>query len=135
MKERTRSRRATPARFALSFLAAALIASLCGCDRLTEAFRSLGDMVRPRREKRAQLTDRDRVLNKFGEPRERLGVGRAAHRENGISYNRKWNYYYSSRAGTKRVMRTIYFMDDRFAGSVIHQADGSIRKEKIRFPD
>lgn len=122
------------ARLGLIVSAVVLLWGLCGCERLKEVLDSLSDKVRAHREGKTQLTDRERVLRKFGEPRERLGVGKAAHRENGISYNRKWNYYYSSRAGEKPAMRTIYFMDDRFTGSVVHQPDGSIRKEKIRFP-
>jgi hypothetical protein len=134
MTKHTHVRRPLLARIGVISIAVALIGSLCGCERLKEALGNLGDMVRTRREKKTQLSDHERVLRKFGEPRERLGVGKAAHRENGISYNRKWNYYYSSRAGEKPAMRTIYFMDDRFVGSVLHQPDGSIRKEKIRFP-
>lgn len=122
------------ARLVLMTAAAALLCGLCGCERLKEAFDDLSRMVRPRGEKTAQITDRDRVLNKFGEPRERIGMGKAARRENGISYNRKWNYYYSSMAGKKPAMRTIYFMDDRFVGSVLRQPDGAVRKEKIKFP-
>jgi len=122
------------ARIGLVSIAMGLLWGICGCERLKEALGNLSDMVRPRRETKAQISDRERVLNTFGEPRERIGVGKSAHRENGISYNRKWNYYYSSRAGKKPAMRTIYFMDDRFVGSVVHQPDGTIRKEKIRFP-
>jgi hypothetical protein len=127
-------RRSSMARLGLITAAAALLVGLCGCERLKETFDKLSLMVRPRAEDKAQITDRDRVLNKFGEPRERLGIGKAPRRENGISYNRKWNYYYSSRAGSKPAMRTVYFMDDRFVGSVLRQPDGTVRREEIRFP-
>jgi hypothetical protein len=122
------------ARLGLIVSAAALLGSLCGCERLKEFLGDLGDRVRAHRGTKVHLTDQERVLRKFGKPREQLGVGKAAHRENGISFNRKWNYYYSGKAGEKPAMRTVYFMDDRCTGSVIRQADGSIRKEKIRFP-
>jgi hypothetical protein len=121
-------------RLGLITAAAALLWGLCGCERLKETFDRLNLMARPRAERKARVTDRDRVLNKFGEPRERLGIGKAARRENGISYNRKWNYYYASPAGKKPAMRTVYFMDDRFVGSVLHQPDGTVRKEEVRFP-
>ena len=127
-------RRPLMARLGLMMSAVVLLWGLCGCERLKEALGNLSDKVWAHREGKTQLPDRERVLRKFGEPRERLGKGKSARRENGISYNRKWNYYYSSRAGEKPAMRTIYFMDDRFTGSVIHQPDGSIRKEKVRLP-
>lgn len=126
-------RRLLSARLGPIAVAAILLGGLCGCERLKDVFDDLSRMVRPRGEKKARITDQDRVFNKFGEPRERIGMGTAAHRENGISYNRKWNYYYSSMAGKKPAMRTVYFMDDRFVGSVLRQPDGTVRKEKVRF--
>lgn len=134
MTNHARMRRLIVTRLGLMAAAAALLMGLSGCERLKEAFDGLSDLVRPRGGKKAQIADQERVLNKFGEPRERIGMGKAARRENGISYNRKWNYYYSSMAGRKPAMRTVYFMDDRFVGSVLRQPDGAVRQEKIRFP-
>ncbi len=133
MTNHARMRRLLSARLGPIAVAAILLGGLCGCERLKDVFDDLSRMVRPRGEKKARITDQDRVFNKFGEPRERIGMGTAAHRENGISYNRKWNYYYSSMAGKKPAMRTVYFMDDRFVGSVLRQPDGTVRKEKVRF--
>ncbi len=134
MKDHNRLKRSLMACIGTASIAIGLLGGICGCERLKEALGDLSDMVRPRRETRAKISDQERVLHAFGEPRERIGVGKSARRENGISYNRKWNYYYSNRAGEKPAMRTIYFMNDRFVGSVLHQPDGIVRKEKIRFP-
>jgi len=119
---------------ALAFLCCmALAIGLCGCDRVKEVFDKLADSIGRPSGRRAEVSDKERVLRKFGQPRERLGVGKTVHNENGVRYNRKWNYYYSNKAGGKPLMRTVYFVDDTFTGSVVHQADGTVRKEDIRF--
>lgn len=105
----------------------------CGCERVKAIAARLREQFRSSPPARAPISDRERVLRKFGQPRERLGVGKAIRTEQGIRYNRKWNYYYSSRPGEKPVMRTIYFTDDRFTGSVVHQPDGTVRRENVRF--
>ncbi|MCX6354631.1 MAG: hypothetical protein NTZ78_06980 [Candidatus Aureabacteria bacterium] len=110
-----------------------LAVGLCGCDRVKELFDKLADSIRPSSGRKAEVSDKDRILRKFGQPRERLGVGKTVHTENGIRYNRKWNYYYSGKSGEKPLMRTVYFIDDAFTGSAVHQADGTVRKEDIRF--
>lgn len=121
-------------------LALALLLSafpvLCGCERVQGVLDSLGAFLKTGASsgKRSGLVgDHERVVRKFGQPREKIGVGKASHTENGISYDRKWNYYYPARPGAKPAMRTVYFLNDRFSGSVIHQADGKIRKEDLRF--
>lgn len=120
--------------------AAALLLSgaglCCGCDRLQGVLDSLGGVfggATASGKKSALVSDHARVLRRFGEPREKIGVGRKPRTENGISHDRKWNYYYPSRPGAKPVMRTVYFLNDRCVGSVIHQPDGKIRKETFRF--
>ena len=106
-----------------------------GCDRIKEAVEGLTASKKPFREKSEGFTDREKVLKKFGEPKERIGIGKAVHTENGIRYNRKWNYYYYSSAKTKTpTLRTVYFVDDAFTGSVVRQPDGTIIKEKLKFP-
>jgi hypothetical protein len=107
--------------------------ALCGCDRIEEGLRSLTHSFRSSGQRSAAVSDADRVLRKFGSPRERIGVGKAAHTENGIRYNRKWNYYYSTSPGKKQSMRTVYFLDDRFVGSVVHRPDGTIHRETVTF--
>jgi len=113
-----------------------VLAGAGGCDRVEGIYNGLrAKLSSSPRKKPAAAGDRDKVLRKFGQPRERGGLGRAVHTENGVRYNRKWNYYYSSRSGKTPAMRTVYFVDDKFTGSVVRQGDGTIRKEDIRFPD
>ncbi|MEI6633271.1 MAG: hypothetical protein WCP22_05555 [Chlamydiota bacterium] len=110
--------------------------TLCGCDRVQELLGKIGDLVQPGASsgrRSALVSDHERIVRKFGQPREKIGVGTAAHTENGVRYDRKWNYYYAGRPGSKPTMRTVYFMNERYAGSVLHQPDGKIRKEQIRF--
>ncbi|MCX6358021.1 MAG: hypothetical protein NT045_09155 [Candidatus Aureabacteria bacterium] len=111
-----------------------LALSVQGCDRARELFEHFTEAIRSGgHSKKGPLSDHERILRKFGAPRERLGVGKAVRTENGIRYNRKWNYYYSGRPGKKPLMRTVYFVDEAFTGSTIHGPDGTVRKEEIRF--
>ena len=119
---------------AAAFLAATLLSGLCGCDKVRATFDDLLSKIKPPPARSPRMTDAERILRKFGQPREKQGVGRAVRSEQGISYNRKWNYFYSVRPGEKPCMRTIYFTDDRFTGSVVHRPDGKIQKEDVRFP-
>lgn len=118
------------------FVACAVALLACGalgCDRIREFVeRMTGAGTRGER-KAAAVSDRERILSKFGEPNEKIGVGKAVHTEHGIRYNRKWNYYYSSGTGESPFLRTVYFMNDAFTGSVVRRPDGTIIKEKIRF--
>lgn len=109
----------------------------CGCDRVQEIFGKIGDRmqasVRTSGGRSADVSDHERILRKFGVPREKLGMGTATHTENGVRYDRKWNYYYPSSVGARPEMRTVYFLNGRYVGSVLHQPDGKIRKETVRF--
>ncbi|MDD5557643.1 MAG: hypothetical protein PHN82_10420 [bacterium] len=117
----------------LALLAAALLA-LPGCERVEEAVREIAGRLRPPRRGGTSMTDADRIIRKFGQPRQRVGVGRGAHTEHGIRHNRKWYYYYASPGGAGETVRIVYFMDDRFAGSVIQRPDGTLIRERITFP-
>ncbi len=107
---------------------------LCGCERIKGVLEKLPFKKRAPVEKAASFSDREKILRRFGNPNEKLGIGEAARSENGVRYNRKWIYYYSSRSPKMPSMRTVYFVDAKFTGSVIRQPDGTIIKEKIRFP-
>ena len=110
--------------------------TLCGCDRVQEILGKIGDLMQasaPSGRRSALVSDHERIVRKFGQPREKIGVGTAPYTENGVRYDRKWNYYYAGRPDSKPVMRTVYFLDERYAGSIIRQPDGKIRKEQIRF--
>jgi hypothetical protein len=108
----------------------------CGitaCERIKGILENISFKKRSPEKKSAKRTDRERILKKFGEPHEKLGIGSTVHTEHGVRYNRKWNYYYSSKTSNAPSMRTIYFVDDTFSGSVIRQPDGTILNEKVKF--
>jgi hypothetical protein len=105
-----------------------------GCERLKGMVSGFSKKGKPAaKHETSRFSDRERVIAKFGEPKERLGIGKKARSENGIRYNRKWNYYYKSSDSTMPTMRTVYFMDDAVAGSVVRRPDGTVIKEKIKF--
>jgi hypothetical protein len=105
-----------------------------GCDRIGEWAGNLSFKKGGKKQEDETFSDRQRVLRKFGEPHERVGIGKRINTENGIKYNRKWNYHYSSTDPKMSSMRTVYFVDDKFSGSVIRQPDGNVIKERIKFP-
>lgn len=124
-----------PASLAVSAAAALCLAScLFGCERVREVVERIASAVRSPARRSQAMADTERIVRKFGQPRQKVGMGKAGHTEHGIRYNRKWYYYYSSMGSPKPTVRTVYFMDDRFAGSVIQRPDGTIHKEEIKFP-
>jgi hypothetical protein len=112
-------------------VAASLLLCLGGCDRMKEAVGHISRRWRGTEEK-AGATDERRVLEKFGEPAEKLGLGTAIRTEHGVRYDRKWNYYYSA-GGKGPVMRTVYFARGSFTGSVIKRPDGTWTREEVKF--
>lgn len=104
-----------------------------GCDKIGESVKGLKDRFYARSPKSAYLTDTQRVITKLGEPKEKLGLGKSVRSEQGIRYNRKWNYYYG-KPGQAMTMRTVYFVDGKFTGSVLRQPDGTAQKETLVFP-
>ncbi len=128
-------RRAPLRAFALLLLLPALLAP-CGCEKARDLLDRIAGMMEssPRGGRRSPLvSDRERIVRKFGQPREKIGVGRGAHTENGVTYDRKWNYYYPSKRGAGSTMRTVYFLNERFVGSVIRRPGEKARKERVRF--
>ena len=107
---------------------------LCGCDRVKGILEKLPFKKQAPVEKSAKFSDREKILRKFGNPNEKLGIGETVRSESGVRYNRKWIYYYNSKSPKMPSMRTVYFADGKFTGSVIRQPDGTIIKEKISFP-
>lgn len=115
------------------FLGCILALSAGGCDRVKEVVEGFTRRGGAAGGKSGEMSDRQRVLRKFGEPAEKRGLGKAVRTEQGIRYNRKWNYYYSTPKGDGPSMRTVYFVDGRFSGSAIRHPDNTWVKENIRF--
>ena len=128
--ELEKGRRVRPITRAACVAVAAFICS-AGCDRVKDAVERFTHRKGPPA-KGAEVTDEQRIVAKFGQPAERLGIGTRIRTEHGIRYDRKWNYYYRA-GGPGPTMRTVYFARGSFTGSVIRRPDGTWIREKVRF--